>query len=80
MQEQPRFVPSQFADGAKLLALNEHQTMEKIQEIYKQEDFKSVIFGLYDSYDAFINDEEADKLLVELEVQAKLMCLRFKKV
>lgn len=79
-QEQPKFMPSEFAEGIRLLALQEFHSMERIQDIFDEDDFKAVIFGLFKTYDCFINDEEAEQLMHEVEVQAKLMCLMCLKI
>jgi hypothetical protein len=78
-QEEPQFLPAEFTNGAKYLALYDNNTMEKFKAIYEREDLKAIVFGIYDAYDCSINDDEAKKLVVDTEVDAKLMCLRFKK-
>ena len=78
-EEQPKFVPSDFTEGARFLALHDLNTMEKFEQIYSREDFKAIVFGLYDAYDTLINDEDATKLMKDIECEAKLACMRFKK-
>lgn len=72
-------MPAEFTDGAKLLALYDDNTMEKFKGIYEREELKQIVFGIYDAYGCSTSDDEAKKLVVDTEVEAKLMCLRFKK-
>jgi hypothetical protein len=77
-QKAPKVVPLHFNDGAKLLAIDEQNTMEKFAQIYAREDFKAIVFGLYDAYDTRISDGEANALVAQVEKDAKVVCLRYK--
>lgn len=74
----PKFVSSEFTEGARFLAIYQLNTMESFGQIYARDDFKAIVFGLYDAYDTQINDEGAKKLMKEVEIEAKLTCMRYK--
>ena len=50
--------------------------MEKFEKLYTAKSPQVIVVGIYNSYSKHITHEGAKKLLADIEVDAKLLCVK----